>query len=419
MRRMKSDSLVVAVAVGMTLWLSSAAFGQAIMINFDQDTSGNAIAAGTVINTAYSSMGIVLTQVGGGESKVYANANQPPGFGSPPNVVSIYGAGIMSDFNEARGKIRATFSSPASSACIAFCPNDASAVGVIRAYDSAGGLLAEKLGAAGVTGEICVSAFRISRVEFSAVGATNGGRFDNLLVTYQAGPVTGPYYLPAAANQPGTGGTAWRTNVEIVNRGTSGASYTVELLKWNQANATPVSKTYSLAAGHAVRYTNVLSSMFSYTGAATLRITGTGGNIVPNARTYNDTPSGTYGQYIGAQLLEDGVQPGETQHLLHLSQSSSDSSGFRTNLGLVSACPTQIVVEARFYGTTGGLLGTKTYTLRPYESTQINKVLLTVVPGGVSDAYIALSSATPGALFFGYASLVDNRTGDGIHIPAR
>lgn len=418
MRGMKSNWRVVAVAVGVSLWLSSAAFGQVIMINFDSDPSGNAIAAGTVINTTYSSMGIVLTQVGGGESKVYANANQPAGFGSPPNVVSIYGAGIMSDFSETRGKIRASFSSPASSACIAFRPNDASALGVIRAFDSASHLLAEKLGAAGVTGDICVSAFRIAHVEFTGSG-TSHGRFDNLSVTYQAGPVTGPYYLPAAANQPGTGGTAWRTNVEIVNRGTFGASYTVELLKWNQANATPVSKTYTLAAGHAVRYTNVLSSLFSYTGGATLRITGTGGSIVANARTYNETPGGTYGQYIGAQLLEDGVQPGKTQHLFHLSQSSSDSSGFRTNLGLVSACPTQIVVEAKFYGTTGGLIGTKTYTLRPYESLQINKVLLTVAPGGVNDAYIVLSSASPGALFFGYASMVDNRTGDGIHIPAR
>lgn len=418
MSRMRRNPLVVVAAVAVCLWMSPAAYGQVVMINFDQDTSGNPIPAGAIVNTTYSSLGITLTQVGGGESNVYANANQPVGFGSPPNVVSIYGAGTASDFSEGRGKIRASFSSPASSACIAFRPNNAEAVGVIRAYDSASRLLAQTLGTAGVTGDICVSAFRIAHVEFTGAG-TSYGRFDNLSVTYQAGPITGPYYLPAAANQSGLVGTAWRTDVEIVNRGTFGASYTFELLKWNQANATPESKSYTLAPGHAARYTNVLSSMFGYTGGATVRITGTGGNIIANARTYNDTPGGTFGQYIGAQRLDDGVQPGMTQHLFHLSQSSSEGSGFRTNLGLVSACPTQIVVEAKFYGTTGGLLGTKSYTLRPYESVQISKVLLSVVPGGVSDAYIALSSATPGALFFAYASLVDNRTGDGIHIPAR
>jgi hypothetical protein len=408
-----------ALGVAVMLCMCEVAFGQAVMISFDQDTAGNAIAAGTVLNFTYSSFGITLSRVGAGDSKVYANTDRPSGFGSAPNVVSVYAPPTASDFSESgEGRIRVTFSSYASSACIEFRPSDRDDIGVIRAYDSASHLLAEKRSTAGVAGSICVNAFRIHHVEFAGLG-THYGYFDNLSVIYLGGPMTGPYYLPAAANQPGSAGTIWRTDLEIVNRGTYASNYKIEMLKWNQANTSPDSRSYTLSPGHAIRYTNVISSVFGVSGAATLRVTGVGGSIVANARTYNNSPIGSYGQYIGAQLLDDGVQPGQTQHLFHLSQSTSDSTGFRTNLGLVSACPSEIVVTAKFYGTTGALLGTKTYTLEPFESIQVAKVLLSVVPGGVTDAYIALSSASPAALFFGYASLVDNRSGDGIHIPAQ
>ncbi len=411
----------VYLVIGLLVVMPAIAAAQVYRIDFDQDPAGNSIAAGTVINTVYASMGVTFERVNASPSstawKVYANDDQPAGFGSPPNVVSLYGSPSASDVSEKVGLIRAVFETPASTVCIGFRPNSATYSGVIRAFDAAGAKLAEKMSGHGVTGDICVSAFRIHHVEFSGAG-DGWGRFDNLQVTLGAGPVAGPFYIGATANQRGVGTTAWVTDLEVLNRGTTKADFTVELLRWNQANPAPSSNSYSLEPGMAMRYPNALATIFSYSGGATLRLTGVGGSIVANARTYNNDPGGTYGQYIPALTLEQAVQPGMTRHLLHLSQSATDTTGFRTNLGLVSASPFGLMVRARFFSSAGKLLVIKTYSLRAYESIQILKVFLDVGAGAVADGYIELSSETAGATFFGYASVVDNRTGDGVHIPA-
>lgn len=412
----------VCLPLGLLVVVPAYVAAQAFIINFDTDPSGNPIPAGTVLNTVYSSMGVTLARVnapGLSGWQVYASSDQPAGFGSPPNVVSLYAPPTASDFNEnSVGLVRVIFDSSASSVCIGVRPNHAGSYAVMRAFDGGGALLAEETSLPGVTGDLCVSAFNIRKVEFSG-GGTQFARFDDLQVAMSGGPMTGPFYVGATANQLGLNETRWVTDLEVLNRAaSSAASYTIEVLPWDQPNSTPVFVTHTLAPGTSMRYANVLSSIFGHGGGATLRVTGFGGNIAVNARTFNNDPDGTFGQYVPALPLSDAVQPGQTRHLLHLSQSTSDAVGFRTNLGLISASPFDIAVQTRFFNSGGLLLGTRNYTLRPWESTQITRVFNTINAGEVASGYIELSSSTPGAAFFGYASVVDNRSGDGIHIPA-
>ena len=411
----------ICLALALLAAIPAIAGAQAFMIDFDTDPVGNPIPAGTILNTVYSSMGVTLGRVNAPSQsgwQVYANANRPPGFGTAPNVVSLFGPPYASDINEnAWGLIQAMFDSPASSVCIAVWPVGPSHFAVIRAFDGSGALLAQQHSAPGVTGDLCISAFNIRKVEFSGAGS-QWACFDNLQVALSGGPISGPFYLGATANQPGLNETRWMTDLEVLNRGTTTANYTVELLRWNQANATPASVSYSLEPGRSMRYANALSALFSHSGGATLRVAGFGGNIAVNARTYNNDPDGTFGQYIPALPTSQAVQPGMTRHLIHLSQSTSDLTGFRTNLGLISASPMEIVVRSRYFNAAGTLLGTRNHTLRPFESTQITKAFTAVTAGAVASGYIELSSTTPGAVFFGYASVVDNRSGDGIHVPA-
>lgn len=345
--------LVAAVAV---LGWASPTAGQAILIDFEHDPSGNVMPPGMRIDALYGS--IYFSTVNGPSSHVYTN-NKPAGFGSGTNGISVYAPPTAGDFSEGHGRIRVTFESSPSSVCVAFRPNRPEGRAVMRAYDAANHKLAKTISAAGVTGNVCVSAFSIHHVEFA--GYSNYyGYFDDLSLAYAAGPMSGPFYLPAAANSPGVGDTSWRTNVEILNRSSGTANVSIEWLPWNQANPSPVKQTYTLGGGRAIRYENAVATLFGASGSGTLRITGIGGSLLVNARTYNTAASGTYGQYIGGLVLGDGVQPARQQVLLHLSQSTSDTTGFRTNLGLVSATPYQIVVNAAFYDRTGALLGTKT-----------------------------------------------------------
>jgi hypothetical protein len=66
----------------------------------------------------------------------------------------------------------------------------------------------------------------------------------------------------------------------------------------------------------------------------------------------------------------------------------------------------------------GRLLATIERTLRPRTSIQIDRVIEELSEGPVEEGYLVVSSSTPDALFFAYASVVDNQTGDGIYIPA-
>jgi len=397
---------------------------QAVLIDFDTDPSTNTIVAGTILNTTYASMGVTFARVNAPDQsgwQVYANSNQPGGFGSPPNTVTLYPEGTASDMSENRkGLVRAIFDSPATSACIDVLPDDPGQpenAGVIRAYDAGGALLAEATSPLGTTQTLCVSAFRIRSVEFSGLGDT-WARFDNLSITYGAGPVVGPYYAPGGANQAGLSGTTWRTNLELLNRGSFESTVTVSLLVWDQDNSSPLQQQLTVQPGQSVRYDNALQQLFGFSGAATLRIEGMGGNLLVNARTYNDDPAGTYGQFIAGLPLDRAVQPGSTRHLIQLSQSASDTSGFRTNLGLVSASPFPITVDVELFLADGTSLGTLGVTLAPYESTQLSRVFTMVTPSSVTDGYLTVTSATPGAVFFAYASVVDNASGDPVFVTA-
>lgn len=419
MRRSHRLSIAVAAAV---LALGQWAAAQAILIDFDTDPSGND-PGGMNITQAYAAWGIHFLPVGAHTAcnSVYANTNHPGDFGSPPNLISLCPPPTASDISEnAFGLIQVWFDAPVTGVCIDVRPNHSGASGdraVLRAYDAGGGLIQESISSPGAMETLCVNGLRIKTVEFSGYG-DEWARFDNLSVVMSAG--AGPFttYVPGAANLPGTAGTTWRTDLEVVNTASYDVNCTVELLERDAANPSPASASFTVGPGEARRTDNALATLFGYSGAATLRVSGLQGPLLTTARTYNDDPSGTFGQYIRGLWECEGIGPGQTGTLVQLSQSASDTTGYRTNLGLVSASGFPVAVDVQLYSENGSLLGSRRYTLEPYESIQVNRVFLEVAGSAVSDGYIVVSSPTTEALFHAYASVVDNRSGDAVYVPA-
>jgi len=112
------------------------------------------------------------------------------------------------------------------------------------------------------------------------------GRIPNDLARPLAGAAV--LYVPASAHAPGANGADWRTDLEVHNAGSTGLTYTLDLLKRDNANATPESRTFSLGPQQSARYADVLWNVFSYTGAAALRVTafvGPGGGNEPEHTT--------------------------------------------------------------------------------------------------------------------------------------
>jgi hypothetical protein len=159
------------------------------LINFDVGPDGEtSVANGTVVNTLYSPLGITFQHAGTGAAcgtDVRANANQPEGFGSFPNVVSFCGPTTASDISENTfGLIQANLTAAAERVCIDADPDiDPDVVHSARldAFNATGALLGSS--STSERARLCVSASGIRRVQFS--GAQDKfARFDNLEVTY-------------------------------------------------------------------------------------------------------------------------------------------------------------------------------------------------------------------------------------------
>jgi len=226
------------------------------------------------------------------------------------------------------------------------------------------------------------------------------------------------FWIPAAAHAAGSGGTAWRTDLEIHNRGDAGASVRIDILPWNRDNATSVSAgPFDVPADGSLRFPDVVDTLFGTSTACALRVAVAGGDALVTSRTFNDTPGGTYGQFIPA--IEDGTVTSGTVRLVQLTGSADPATGFRTNIGVlnVTASPIDVVVE--LFDAGGLPLGSLPVTLPPYGATQLNDVFRAVGAGDVPDGWASVRTTTPDGRFVAYASVVDNRTGDPVYVPAR
>ncbi len=219
-------------------------------------------------------------------------------------------------------------------------------------------------------------------------------------------------HVVSGAHAPGIGGTAWRTDLEVCNRAATQGSFTVALLKRGQPNPSPVSKSYTLDAGKCIRYTDALMTLFGYSGAGSLRLVPTSGTLVASSRTYNQTPSGSYGGFAFIQRLAQAVTPDREGLLIQLGQSALPGTGFRTNVAFSNLTAVPVVALVDLYASTGQLLGTRSVSLGAYEVAQVNEIFKLVTSADVPDGFAVVRTSTPGGALLAEASVIDNRTGD-------
>ena len=234
----------------------------------------------------------------------------------------------------------------------------------------------------------------------------------------KATTVDNSVYIPASAHATGALNTNWRTDVQLHNPGAQQARIRIDMLARDQANASPQTRTFQVAAGASKRLEDILSSSFSFDGAAALRITVLEGDAITTSRTYNFTSTGTYGQYGGTVHGSHAFVTGERALLMQLTHNASNSSGFRTNVGLVNLSNQTITVNLDLRSASGTSYGTLSYPLRPFEFIQKDKIFKRVTSNTVSDGYIHITSPTSGARYLAYATVIDNVTGDSVFIPA-
>jgi hypothetical protein len=211
-------------------------------------------------------------------------------------------------------------------------------------------------------------------------------------------------WVAVGASTPGVGGTFWRTDLGVLNRGNGVVNVTITV----HTSAGPVSATDQIADGGQVIYHDLLGQLGETKGS--IQVT-SDRRISVTSRTYNDRgAAGTDGQFLDGLELSQGASAGESFVLMHLVA----DGGWRTNLGFQNMGASQAQLSVTYFGSDGYQIG--------------GPVLVSIAPSQVDDstarfpagnAGYAVVRVTAGTGVQAYASVIDPITGDATTIPMK
>jgi len=219
--------------------------------------------------------------------------------------------------------------------------------------------------------------------------------------------------IPGIAHLAGAANSLWRSDVRIFQpgEGDDNASVVLTYYAGNTANPTPVTKVVSIGANRIVALDDLLQSTFNISdGSGGLRIQASSALLV-TSRTYNQSAAGTFGQDVPAVAVSNALSATATALFSGLSD-----SGYRTNTGFFNMTSTPIDLTLTLKRPDGSVQATKPFHLDGNMMTQVN-LFAFMGAGGTATASLAVSGSGNGS-YLGYASIVDNNSGDPVYVPA-
>jgi photosystem II stability/assembly factor-like uncharacterized protein len=247
------------------------------------------------------------------------------------------------------------------------------------------------------------------------VGANEAGKLGRLRITVDCpscrpAPDGRTLLVPAAASQPGAGGTSWTSSLELVNPGDVPSTTEIRLLPG--PGSFPAAATLEVAAGGAVVLDDAVGWLTGGTGAGGLWLESSI-PIAATTRTATTSAGGSFGQGIPTISPEQTAADGGRIRLAGL---VSDSR-YRTNLGLVNPGDPEIRLVVSLYDSQAELIAELERTVGPGRWLQLNRVFESAGVGEVVGGLAVIRQPAVGGRFFAYASIVDERTGDPTYVP--
>jgi hypothetical protein len=224
--------------------------------------------------------------------------------------------------------------------------------------------------------------------------------------------------IPVVANNPGAGGTYWRSDVSVLNLNDWDVSIVMILLPeirdGSQTFEPLVTDPVLLPANSQRTMTNVLQTEFGLTnkkGALSV-LSLDGSPLVMSSRVYTfDGEGGSYGHDVHAILVANQAWVAGVRN----------DSLFRTNVGIflpVDPMPGQpAVFTVTVYGANGDVAGQGTIAF-PLAGVQ-QKSLDAFGADNLTDGYVVFRCSDPTLAWYAYASRVDQVTGDAVYRAAR
>jgi hypothetical protein len=139
-------------------------------------------------------------------------------------------------------------------------------------------------------------------------------------------------------------------------------------------------------------------------------------DTIVSSRTYNVTPNGTLGQYVGAIPFANFIghaASGAFVQALSLQQ-IAQSAAYRTNFGLIEAAGQPAGVVMSVFDPAGKRLKEIPVQMQPFQHLRINQLLATNGINDLPDGRVEVRVASGDGRITAYASVVDNGTGDPI-----
>jgi hypothetical protein len=216
-------------------------------------------------------------------------------------------------------------------------------------------------------------------------------------------------WVPVASHTGGINGSAWRTNVGILNTGASTVS--VEYL-------------FHGASGIARMTASVQPTVQSILVDAVQQLGASGSGAIEilsdqpvkvTSRTYDQTPptasclpGGTHGQDYPAVVWSNGLYAFQIGYLPGLTENAL----YRCNIGVVNTGTENATVLVELFNGSGSKLTDYTVTLNPGDWKQETQPFLKKAGQTAMDQGYAKITMRTGSGVFAFASLVDNVTND-------
>ncbi|HYC59688.1 MAG TPA: hypothetical protein VEK79_08985 [Thermoanaerobaculia bacterium] len=249
--------------------------------------------------------------------------------------------------------------------------------------------------------------------------------------------------FPVVGHASGANDSLFESDIRITNLLADTARYELHYTPSNSdGTQTGSSSTIEIAPGSTMALDDVVATLFGVgTGTGTLEVRPltTSASALPgffgstetaslirelataaSSRTYNFTPSGTFGQFIPAVRFEDFVGKalaGDAPTILSLQQ-VAQSNEYRANFGFSEAAGEPVDLAVRVYDTASTLLATIPISLQAGEHRQLNGLLVTNGITNLADGRVEVEVVNGNGKVTAYVSEVDNKTNDPLLVSA-
>jgi len=216
--------------------------------------------------------------------------------------------------------------------------------------------------------------------------------------------------IPVAMHGPGKLGTVWVTDVWIGNHTVEAKTLTLDFYP---AGGGKLSETAAVGAYSVVGLKDVVLQTFGLDNVKGMLVLSVPGEsrFSAQARIYNTgNPAGEFGQYVPGFGIGELGREGWVYGL-------SGVGGDRTNFGVANPSDTAFDVTATLKDAAGSSQGSRTIALSPHQLVQIDDIFayFGVAPAG--NMQLIISSDAAEKIFYAYASVVRDDTGDAVFMP--